>query len=153
MDQGQCGSCWAFSATAALESAYLIDKNTNLSLSAQELVDCSSRFGNHGCNGGWPTNAYNYIIFNGILPTSSYPYAATNQLCQRPRIRQKTYSMSSYGMISLAGCERTKLELVSRPLSVTVDSTYWSPYSKGVFTCNSTAINHGVLLVGYESSG
>jgi len=65
-DQGQCGSCWAFSATASIESAVLIAGRSQVLLSEQQLVDCSQAQGNYGCNGGWMDSAFDYIIANGI---------------------------------------------------------------------------------------
>jgi C1A family cysteine protease len=71
-DQGDCGSCWAFSATGALESAYAIKYNKTVPLSEQNLVDCT---GGNGCDGGWYEDAYDYIIKNnGIDSEASYPY-------------------------------------------------------------------------------
>merc|ERR1711893_575506 len=64
-DQGACGSCWAFSATEAVESAYAIAGNDQVIMAPQELVDCTrSLFGNHGCNGGWYYYAYDWLKNN-----------------------------------------------------------------------------------------
>jgi len=68
-DQGQCGSCWAFSATAAHEAALLIAGRGSVSLSEQQLVDCSRAYGNMGCNGGWMDQAFGYARDNGLTTT------------------------------------------------------------------------------------
>jgi C1A family cysteine protease len=92
-NQGACGSCWAFGAGTVLESAIAIKKNVSpVRLSEQELVDCSGTvastagviggpYGNAGCNGGWMSNAWNYIKYNGISTNAAYPYKAVLQTC------------------------------------------------------------------------
>ena len=76
-NQGQCGSCWAFSATGVMESWAKLKQSTTVSLSEQQLVDCSGRYGNQGCKGGYPTNALKYVIANGIASESQYRYTSS----------------------------------------------------------------------------
>ena len=75
-NQGQCGSCWAFSATGVMESFSLAKGVSSVSLSEQQLVDCSKSYGNNGCNGGWPSNALKYVIDKGIASEDEYTYVA-----------------------------------------------------------------------------
>lgn len=142
-NQGQCGSCWAFSATASIESAILLAKNPSVSLSEQQLVDCSRKYGNQGCNGGWMDSAFDFVIDNGLTDTASYPYNARDQAC---KIAGGNYMISDY--VDTDGCNDLLNALSDRPISVAVDATNWSPYRSGVFTNCAKNVNHGVLLVG-----
>ncbi|NXG69660.1 CATH protein, partial [Baryphthengus martii] len=76
-NQGPCGSCWTFSTTGCLESAIAIATGKLLSLAEQQLVDCAQAFNNHGCSGGLPSQAFEYILYNqGLMGEDSYPYRA-----------------------------------------------------------------------------
>jgi cathepsin L len=74
-DQGQCGSCWSFSSTGALEGQYKKASGNLLSLSEQNLIDCVTTVSTNGCFGGWMGDAFDYVKNNnGINTESSYPY-------------------------------------------------------------------------------
>jgi len=102
-NQGQCGSCWAFAATAAHESYQVQFKNQPLeiNLSEQQLVDCSSAqpYGNTGCNGGYGVRALEYIKDFGQTTGSSYPYVAATNTCKTPGGPYRIY-----GVAEVAGC-------------------------------------------------
>jgi len=142
-NQGQCGSCWAFSATGVLESSALVHGKGSVSLSEQQLVDCSRPQGNQGCNGGWPSSALTYVKSNGITTEGAYPYIAKDQAC---KTQGGAFKISGYK--SLSGCAGLSSGINSEPISVTVDASNWSPYKSGVFNNCATGINHAVLLVG-----
>jgi len=81
-DQGSCGSCWAFAGNGVQESAWRIHKATTVTLSEQNLVDCSRNYGNQGCNGGWYFYGWDYSKANGgIALESAYRYAGRDQAC------------------------------------------------------------------------
>jgi len=150
-NQGQCGSCWSFSTTGSTEGAHAIATQNLVSLSEQQLMDCSSSFGNNGCNGGLMDDAFQYIIKNGICSEASYPYTAAQGTC---RACTTVATLSSYTDIA-TGDEASMLPAVglSGPVSIAieVDSMAFQFYSGGVFNDPScgTNLDHGVLIVGY----
>eukprot|EP01120_Amphizonella_sp_Union-15-10_P006344 TRINITY_DN201_c0_g1_i11.p1 TRINITY_DN201_c0_g1~~TRINITY_DN201_c0_g1_i11.p1 ORF type:complete len:325 (+),score=71.79 TRINITY_DN201_c0_g1_i11:69-1043(+) len=157
-NQGQCGSCWSFSATGSTEGAHAIAGKGLVSLSEQNLVDCSTAQGNQGCNGGLMDQAFQYIISNnGIDTEASYPYTATgpNQCQFNPANVGAT--LSSYQDCP-SGDEGSLVSFVySNPTSVAIDASHSSFqfYSGGVYNepaCSSTQLDHGVLAVGYGTS-
>lgn len=147
-NQGACGACWAFAATATCESWALFNSKT-YDLSEQQLVDCSGSYGNKGCNGGWPASALKYIIDKGLSLESEYPYVAKQQTsCKK---NNGTFKISSYVTVNNS-CSALTTSIAVQPIAVAVDATNWSKYSSGVFSNCSTTINHAVLLVGIVSS-
>ena len=146
-NQGQCGSCWAFADIATSESWALVKSRTTYDLSEQQLIDCSTSYGNQGCNGGWPSSALKYIVTNGVTTEGSYPYVARQQSCQK---NGGTFKISGINYVS-AACSALSSSIAVQPIAVAVDATNWSNYSSGVFNSCSISINHAVLLVGIVS--
>ena len=154
-DQGQCGSCWAFSTTGSLEGAWEIAGNTLTALSEQELLDCSGSYGNYGCQGGLMDNAFKYIINAGGLSTeASYPYQTRQGTCQSSSATQGA-TMTAFTDIA-QGSESDLQNAVGTvgPVSIAIDASHSSfqMYHSGVYNepaCSSTQLDHGVLAVGY----
>jgi len=147
-NQGQCGSCWAFSATGAIEGwAFTTGKGLH-SLAEQQLVDCAGSVGNQGCNGGWPNKAIQYLAGKGSCAESSYPYTARDGSCKQcTSVIKPGGAGTGSGEATLAG------QLSSLPVSVCVDASGgFQSYHSGVFSgpCG-TSINHAILAVGYTA--
>jgi len=163
-NQANCGSCWAFSATGAMEGAWFVAHKKLPLISEQQLVDCdkecmdypgtTQKVCDEGCNGGLMPNAFSYAIKNGMETEDDYPYKGIDQTCKVDKSKIK-YHFSKWVMIK--DNEDAMVEALNKygPLSVGVDATYWSFYSKGIYdsSCSSSRMNHGVLLVGYGTEG
>ena len=141
-NQGQCGSCWAFSAVGVLESFSLM-KGKSVNLAEQQLVDCSRKYGNQGCNGGFNYQGLAYVKDKGITDTASYPYVAKNQGC---KIDGGSFKISS--VPSAKGCTGILTALAGRPIGVSVDANKWSSYKSGIFNNCGKSLDHDVTLVG-----
>jgi cathepsin L len=152
-NQGQCGSCWAFSTTGVLEG-YMKAKGGSLpNLSEQQLVDCAGSSGNHGCNGGWPSSALKWIAGNkGSCSESSYPYTGRDGSCKKGC---SPVSGSAIGGARTGTGESTLgSQLNSMPVSIALDASGgFQSYKSGTFNgpCG-TQLNHAVLAVGYTSA-
>jgi len=157
-NQGQCGSCWAFSTTGSLEGAHAIHTGTLVSLSEQNLVDCSGSYGNEGCNGGLMDSAFQYIIANkGIDTEASYPYTATDGTCSYNAAKCGS-TLAASSDVTPSGSEASLLTAVGTvgPVSVAIDASHnsFQFYTSGVYyepACSASQLDHGVLAVGYDT--
>lgn len=159
-NQGECGSCWAFSVTGVLESALARLTGNVVELSEQQLVDCDKS--NYGCNGGYMHNAITYAKNNGWLMTSSqYPYKGVKGKCFAQQVNSPKVKINGYEFVEY-GNEMELKETLSTvgPISIAIHVSDYGNlmfYKKGVFTdhtCEASLVNHAVLLVGYgEENG
>lgn len=173
-DQGQCGSCWAFSAVGSIESEYCIKTGKLVSLSEQQLIDCSSKYGNMGCNGGLMDYAFQYLKdAGGSMGESAYPYQASSWPC---KFNASGVIVKVCGFIDIPSKDETALQQAVAtigPMSVAIDASHSSFQlyrSGGMYflklfclisvlkllylvynepACSETQLDHGVLVVGY----
>ena len=154
-NQGQCGSCWAFSTTGSVEGAWFLAGHSLISLSEQQLVSCSGSYGNMGCNGGLMDNAFKYIMANGIALESTYPYTARTGTCNKSLAAQVVVKISSYTDVTPDSPTDLEAAIAQQPVSVAVeaDQSSWQLYSSGTVSSNcGTNLDHGVLAVGYDTT-
>jgi len=152
-DQGQCGSCWAFSATGAIEGANFVGGKGLTSVSEQQLVDCAGSAGNQGCNGGLMDYAFDYVIKNGgIAAESAYPYTARDGSCKRVASVSK---ISSYKDVAAGDEAALLVAATQQPIAIAIeaDQACFQFYHSGVLDDAScgTNLDHGVLLAGYDT--
>lgn len=163
-DQGQCGSCWSFSATGALEGAYFVATGKLQSFSEQQLVDCDT-LGNggrdHGCNGGLMDYAFDWIHKNkGLCLEVAYPYVSGTTKgagsCQKSCANVEGSEVITHVDISTKSDVALMTAVDKQPVSVAIeaDQRDFQLYKSGVFTgACGTNLDHGVLVVGYGSDG
>merc|ERR1711968_334895 len=152
-DQGQCGSCWAFSTTGGMEGAWQIASGSLKSLSEQQLVDCSTQ--NSGCNGGSMELAFNFEKTTTVATESSYPYTARDGSCKS----SYTTAIPKGGITGYKAVGQStdslKSALMTGPVSVAIEADQFAfqLYSGGVLSSGcGTNLDHGVLAVGYDDT-
>ena len=157
-DQGRCGSCWTFSTTGAMEGQYFRRSNRLVSLSEQNLLDCSKKYGTHGCKGGWMNSAFQYIKQNGGIDTEqSYPYRGVEGRCA---FKKRNIGARCRGFSNIPKGNEGKLmnAVATRgPIAVAISVGHsFQSYHSGVYyepACNPNQLNHAVLIVGYGNEG
>ena len=169
-DQGQCGSCWAFSAVSTIESVWAINGHELTEFSPQQVVSCDKEDG--GCKGGLPGNAFDYVKKTGGLATAeSYPYKSgkdgSNHMCHLFFKKSGgTISEWGYAHTPCTGyeqkpCVEDSSSIASAlkkygPLSVGLDASNFQHYTEGIFESSECSdkprnMNHAVQLVGYNT--
>lgn len=150
-NQGQCGSCWAFSTTGAVEGAMFLATKSLQSYSEQQLVDCSGSYGNMGCNGGLMDNAFKYIEKNPLELESVYPYTARGGTCKFDTTKG-VGKVKAFVDVPASSPDQLKAALNKQPVAVAIeaDQSAFQMYTGGVITkgCGQN-LDHGVLAVGY----
>ncbi|XP_052808974.1 procathepsin L-like [Mya arenaria] len=151
-NQQRCGSCWAFSATGAIEGQHFRKYHRLVSLSEQQLLDCSG----YGCRGGYPTKAMFYVRdVGGIASEQAYPYKARSERCH---FRRSMAVAHVKGVMQVRQSERDLMNVLASqgPISVSiVVNKNFMQYRGGIFydpSCSRARDGHAVLVVGYGSS-
>jgi len=154
-NQGQCGSCWAFSAVGALEGVHSVKKGQLYNLAEQELVDCSGSYGNMGCNGGLMDYAFQYVIDKkGLASQKDYPYTAADGNCKTGLARNAP--ITGFTDVPVNSAAALKAAIAQHPVSVAIeaDTFTFQGYTSGVINDAScgTNLDHGVVAVGYNDA-
>eukprot|EP00998_Keelungia_sp_KM082_P005717 NODE_2018_length_1157_cov_413.999029_g2001_i0.p2 GENE.NODE_2018_length_1157_cov_413.999029_g2001_i0~~NODE_2018_length_1157_cov_413.999029_g2001_i0.p2 ORF type:complete len:326 (-),score=101.05 NODE_2018_length_1157_cov_413.999029_g2001_i0:105-1082(-) len=157
-NQAQCGSCWSFSATGAMEGVWFLAGNTLVGLSEEELVQCAKTAGS-GCQGGWMDKAIEWVVNNGGIDSESdYPYTSGTGITGMCKTEKKSKVVAKFKKVVEVGHSEAQMATylaANGPVSIGVDAEDgWQTYTGGIMkNCNGRQIDHGVLAVGYGEEG
>merc|ERR1719218_372071 len=157
-DQGQCGSCWAFSTTGGLEGAWELATGNLVSMSEQQFVDCSKQ--NSGCNGGLMDTAFRFAEGTAVATESSYAYTARDGSCKSSFTTAiPSGGVTGYKSVGSLFSKATVAKLESAidlgPVSIAIeaDQASFQHYTGGILSSGcGTNLDHGVLAVGYNTA-
>ncbi len=154
-DQGQCGSCWAFSGTASTETSWCHAKGTLYSLSEQQQVDCNKNC--YGCNGGWANKAINYLKTSYAESEKAYPYTARDGTCKYNASSATPVKTTGFTNVTADSPSAMKSALNSHVLSVAIQANkmVFQTYTSGIFNASTcgTNLDHATNVVGWGTSG
>jgi hypothetical protein len=156
-NQASCGSCWAFSAVGAIEGSYFLSQDKLLSFSEQDLVSCDTT--DSGCNGGLMDNAFKWVETNGIAAEDAYPYTSGGGVtgtCDAAKAANPVATVTGYTDVTPKSMAALMSAVEQQPVSLSIqaDRSFFQIYKSGVMDsprCGSQ-LDHGVLVVGYDSS-
>jgi len=159
-NQCQCGSCWAFSTTGSTEGCHKLKSKDNklVSLSEQNLMDCSYQFGNQGCNGGLMVPAMEYIMLNGGIDTEDfYWYRGYDCDTCLYDATKSAATLSGYSNVQTRNETDLAYHAIYGPVSIAIDASHkgFAYYQSGIYyepDCSQSQLDHGVLVVGYHPS-
>ncbi|ELU16924.1 hypothetical protein CAPTEDRAFT_222012 [Capitella teleta] len=161
-NQDSCGGCWAYAATAVLESMHALKVPGDLkSLSTQQMIDCSYGFAYalYGCKGGNPCAALHWMKQNnvGLISEKLYPTVNKDQKCYIKKSKPDEVHVAAYSCQNFVGSEESLLRYISSvgPVAVSVDARMWINYQGGIIQhhCGEVSSNHAVTIVGYDLTG
>jgi len=159
-DQGQCGSCWAFSAVGAMESRWEIKSGKLEKLSEQQLVDCAGgTYGNEGCNGGYETSGIQYATDKGMMTEADYPYLGYDSTCAYVKAKTIAWTLAGFDNVATNNAQALKTAIADGPTTVAIeaDTFVFQFYSGGILNSKAcgTNLDHAVVAVGYgaDASG
>jgi len=156
-NQGQCGNCWVFSALGSVETCHFIQTGKLVPLSVQQLMDCSGSYGNHGCEGGFMTTSFQYIIANGGIDTEAcYPITGEPSTCHYKKSCCGS-TVTNFASVQVGNETALQLAVFRTAVAVAIDAsqTSFQFYSSGVYyepACSSTNVDHTPLAVGWGVS-
>ena len=152
-NQGACGSCWSFSTTGSVEGAHQIATGELLSLSEQQLVECSLTYGNLGCMGGMMDRAFKYIEKHALETETDYPYKgwSLDPVCKADSSKGKV-TVTGFTDVTPNDSEALKAAIAQQPVSVAIQANQkvFQQYTGGIISADcGTNLDHGVLAVGF----